>query len=121
MVHKKDKKDKTTQNGAVKEALKFIKDSLNDPKPSSKRSIARDFGIPESTLRHAILNSGPLNCPEPNKVLTDHEEEQLVGYCLNMQRIGFGLSKSGVNFCVLKIICKNGHPHSFNESGPDQS
>ncbi|CAG8823190.1 5733_t:CDS:2, partial [Cetraspora pellucida] len=103
------KKDKTTRNNAIEKALKAIKNSSNNPTAS------------KSTLRHVIRNNGPLKRPGPNKVLTDHEEEQLVGYCLNMQRLGFRLSRSGVNHCVMEIVGRDGHPHPFNENGPGQA
>ncbi|CAG8749608.1 8775_t:CDS:1 [Racocetra fulgida] len=115
------KKDKTTRNNAIEKALKAIKNSSNNPTAPSVRSIARKFDIPESTLRRVIRNNGPLKCPGPNKVLTDHEEKQLVGYCLNMQRLDFGLSKSGVNHCVMEIVGRDGHPHPFNENGSGQA
>ncbi|CAG8783178.1 12753_t:CDS:2 [Cetraspora pellucida] len=115
------KKDKTTRNNAIEKALKAIKNSSNNPTAPSVRSIAQEFDIPESTLRRVIRNNGPLKRPDPNKVLTDHEEEQLVGYCLNMQRLGFGLSRSGVNHCVMEIVGRDGRPHPFNENGPGQA
>ncbi|CAG8643324.1 10363_t:CDS:2 [Cetraspora pellucida] len=76
-------------------ALKAIKNSSNNPTAPSVRS--------------------------PNKVLTNHEEEQLVGYCLNMQRLGFRLSRSGVNHCVMEIVSRDGCPHPFNKNGPGQA
>ena len=114
-------KDKDVRNDAIEKALKAIKDSSNNHKPPSIRSVARGFDIPESTLRRVIKNDGPLKRPGPNKVLTDYEEEQLVGYCLNMQRLGFGLSRSGVNYCVMEMVNRDGHAHSFGENGPGQS
>jgi hypothetical protein len=109
------------KQNAIKSALKEIKDSQSNPKPPSHRSIAKKYGIPETTLRRAIENDGPLDRPGPAKVLTDYKEEQLVGYCLNMQRLGFGLTRSGVNQCVMDIIRQNNQPHPFRECGPGQS
>jgi len=90
-------------------------------KRPSVNSIANDFGLSEATLRRAIKNGGPPNRQGPPTVLTKHEEEQLVGYCINMQKLGFGLTKSGVNHCVMEIMQQNKRQHPFGETGPGQS
>ncbi|CAG8634148.1 22158_t:CDS:1, partial [Cetraspora pellucida] len=53
-----------------------IKNLPSDLAPST-RSIARDYGLPETTLRCAIKNDGPLTRLGRAKILTNHEEEQL--------------------------------------------
>ncbi|CAG8815646.1 910_t:CDS:1, partial [Racocetra fulgida] len=70
--------DYTTRHNAINNALKAIKTPKNDSKTPSTRSIARDYGLSEATLRRAIKNDGPLTRPGRAKILTDHEEEQLV-------------------------------------------
>ncbi|CAG8536939.1 12096_t:CDS:2, partial [Cetraspora pellucida] len=46
------------------------------------------------TLRRAVKNRLPKHTG-PKTVLSKHEEEQLVGYCKNMQKLEFGLTRSG--------------------------
>ncbi|CAG8801565.1 20005_t:CDS:2, partial [Cetraspora pellucida] len=97
-----------------------IKTPKNDSKTPSTRSIAQDYGLSKATLRRAIKNNGPLTRPGRAKILTDHEEEQLVSYCLAMQRLGFGLTKSGVNQYVMDIVRRNRRPYPFGENGLGQ-
>ncbi|CAG8812453.1 15979_t:CDS:1, partial [Cetraspora pellucida] len=87
----------------------------------SHRSLAKKYGIPETTFKCTIKNSGPLDHLGSAKVLTDHKEQQLVGYCLNMQRLGFGLARLGVNQYVMDIVHQSNRSHPFKESGPGQS
>lgn len=95
---------------------------LNNHPASYKRpsvnSVVKNFGIPETTLRHAVRNGGPPKRRGPSTILTEHEENQLVGYCINMQRLGFGLTKSGVNHCVMEIMRHNNRLHPFGDKGP---
>ncbi|CAG8622265.1 3393_t:CDS:1, partial [Paraglomus occultum] len=37
-----------------------------------------------------------------------------------MQKLGFGLTRSGVNHCVMEIMRLNKRPHPFGENGPGQ-
>ncbi|CAG8725199.1 5100_t:CDS:2, partial [Cetraspora pellucida] len=78
----------------ISSALNELNNSAN-PKCPSINSIAKDFGLSEATLRHAAKNSGPPKCHGPSTILTKHEKNQLIGYCINMQWLGFGLTKSG--------------------------
>ncbi|CAG8642427.1 13241_t:CDS:2 [Cetraspora pellucida] len=100
------------QKKAIERALKELENSPT----TSNRKIAKRFGISEAILRYVIKNKGPLNCPGPAKVLTNYEEQQLVSYCLNMQKLGFGLTRSGVNHCFMKIVNKSKRPHPFNKT-----
>ena len=109
-----------TRHNNINNALKAIKHSPDNSKTPSTRSIARDYGLSEATLRRAIKNDGPLARPGRTKILTNHEEEQLVGYCLNMQKLGFGLTRSGINQCVMDIVRQDGRSNLFNENGPGQ-
>lgn len=89
-------------------------------KPQSINSLAKDFGLSEATLQRAVKNGRPPQYPGAPSVLTSHEENQLVGYCINMQKLGFGLTKSGVNHCVLEILRLNKRVHPFGKNGPGQ-
>ncbi|CAG8677368.1 6087_t:CDS:1, partial [Racocetra persica] len=71
--------DHKARHDAITNALKAIKDSSNNSKTPSVKSIARDYGIAETTFRQAIENDDPLPPPGHTKVLTSHEEEQIVG------------------------------------------
>ncbi|CAG8546836.1 356_t:CDS:2, partial [Racocetra fulgida] len=44
----------------------------------SINKIAKDYGIPKTTLQYAIKNDSPPNRLGPPTVLTEHEESQLV-------------------------------------------
>ena len=89
-----------------------------DHKRPSINSVAKDFKLPEATLRRAFKNGSPPNHRGPSTILTEHEENQLVGYCINLQQLGFGLTKSGVNHCVIEILQRNKRPHPFGDKGP---
>src|SRR5262249_38103959 len=89
----------------------------SDSKRPSVNGIAKKFGVPEPTLRRAV-HSGHVHRPGRQTILTEYEEKQLAGYCINMQRLGFGLTKSGVNHTVMEILRVNGRVHPFRRDGP---
>ena len=103
---------------AIQEAIQYYQRSSFSENPVSIQSTARRFGLPESTLRRVLQNGIPTHSG-PITVLTAEEEEELVGYCLNMQQLGFGLTKSSVNYAVLQMVKGRGHP--FSEKGPAQA
>ena len=106
----------TLRKNTIHTALQILKNPTGTKRPSVN-SVAKRFGLAETTLRRAVKNGIPSRRQGPPKVLTDHEEKQLVGYCINMQKLGFGLTKSGVNHCVMEILQQNGRTHPFN-NGP---
>lgn len=101
-------------------ALKVIENCPPNSKCPSINNIAKRFRLSEATLRCTVKKSLP-NHSGPAKILTEHEKKQLTAYCLNMQKLGFGLTRSGVNHCVIKIIHlnKKAHPFDNNEPGKD--
>ena len=105
------------RENALKSALK----ALNDPNPPSIRAAASKFGLAEATLRRAFKKNSIPDKSGPATVLSSYEEEQLVGYCMNMQRLGFGLTWSGVNHCVMNIVNRDSCNHPFNKSGPGKA
>ena len=111
------KDSQTPRQAALQAALLAFESSPIANRPSVN-SMANKFGVPETTLRRAIANGGPLRRSGPPKILTDHEETELVGYCINLQKLGFGLTRSGVNHCVMEILRINNRPHPFGEKGP---
>ena len=100
-------------------ALEFFNYPTPDG-PKSMRGIASRFGVPPSTLQRAIKNGIPSRSG-PNTILTKEEEEELVGYCINMQRLGFGLTRSAINYTVLEMVRLGGCKHPFGHRGPGQA
>jgi hypothetical protein len=82
--------------------------------------VAGWFGISDGSLCLAIKKGPPSN-RGPKTVLTSEEEDELVGYCLNMQQLGFGLTKASVNYTVLEMLRLGGREHPFQEGGPGQA
>ncbi|CAG8800770.1 13601_t:CDS:1 [Cetraspora pellucida] len=95
--------------------------ALNNFENPNICETAHSFGVSETTLSHAIKNNGSLKCPSHTTVLSKHEETQLVGYCKNMQQLGFGLTKLGINYYVIEIVCSNNCNHLFAKKGPEQA
>ena len=54
----------------------------------------------------------------PPKVLSEEEERELVGYCLNLQKLGFGLTRKSVNYSVMQILELAGRDHPLAAGGP---
>ena len=96
-------------------ALDYLKENNE-----SGRNVSRKFGIAHTTFQRAILNGVP-NRPGSPTVLTVEEERQIVGYCLNLQKIGFGLTKNAVNYTVMQVVQLNDRNHPFAEGGPGQA
>jgi len=105
--------------------LKAALDVLTNPSINSERptlcAITQSFGVIETTLRRILKNNSVPNCTGPSIILSTHEEMQLVGYCKNMQKLGFGLIRSGVNYCIMEIIRSNNHDHLFTDKGSDKA
>lgn len=114
-------KDQTSRHHTIQAALQAFKNPPPNSKNPSIRAISTKFGVSEATLRRAIRNGGPAGLQGRGNVLTENEEKQLVGYCMNMQKLGFGLTRSGVTSCVLEIMRQNKRPHPFGEGGPGKS
>ncbi|CAG8502722.1 22494_t:CDS:1, partial [Cetraspora pellucida] len=89
-------------------------------KPSIQAATLR-LKVAEMTLRYANKNNHLPNCSGPSIVLSSHKEQELVGYCKNMQKLGFGLTRSGINHCVMTIMNNNNCNHLFNDNGPRKS
>ncbi|CAG8485974.1 16342_t:CDS:2 [Cetraspora pellucida] len=102
---------------AIESALK----ALFSPERPSIRAITSRFRILSTTLRHAVKNNGLPNYRGPATILSTHEEQQLVGYCKNMQKLGFGLTRLGVNYCIMNIVKSNNHNHPFKNNGPGKA
>ncbi|CAG8614242.1 9300_t:CDS:2 [Cetraspora pellucida] len=79
-----------------------------------------DQKIIETSLRHVKNNSLP-NHPSPQTVLSEHEEQQLVGYYKNIQKLGFGLTRTGLNYCVMSIVNADNRSYPFKNNHPDLS
>src|SRR4051812_9093999 len=87
---------------AITNALDFLRNQSSNTPPKACLSIpqvAKMYGVTESTLRCSIKNGVP-QYNGPPTILTEEEEHQLAGYCLNMQQLGFSLSKATINIKV---------------------
>ncbi|CAG8745036.1 2941_t:CDS:2, partial [Cetraspora pellucida] len=100
----------------IEAAFKELADLTN----SNVNLTALQFEILETMLRCAVKNGLP-KCTESKTILSKHKEEQLVGYCKNIQRLEFGLTKSGVNHYVIKIVRNNYCAHLFATKGPGRA
>ena len=108
----------TLRNNNIHAALEALENYPINTKRPSVNSVAKKFGLPETTLRRAVKNGVSSRHQGPSTILTNHEEKQLASYCINMQKLGFGLTRSGVNYCVMEIMQSNKRIHTFNENGP---
>ncbi|CAG8687709.1 7799_t:CDS:2, partial [Cetraspora pellucida] len=70
--------NQSVKQNVISSTLKELNGSQTNSKSSSYRSLAKKYGIPETTLRCAIKNGGLSGHLGPVKVLTDYEEQQLV-------------------------------------------
>jgi DDE superfamily endonuclease len=110
--------DNTLRQESILAALNFLETQKeNSEKQLSLRRVALEHGIAPQTLRDAVARGRVADRPGPPTVLTAEEERELVGYCLNMQKLGFGLTKAAVNTMVMKIIQEQHRQHSFKD-GP---
>src|ERR1700761_4844081 len=82
--------------------------------------IAEEFGIPRTTFREALARGSPANRSGPPTILTAEEESEIVGYSLNMQKLGFGLTKQAVNTLIMKFLQEKPREHPF-KGGPGKS
>jgi len=111
------KKVTVQRQAAISAALDFL--TTQNPKfnrPWSIRRVALEHGIAVQTLRDAIAKETVPNWSGPSTILTVNEENELVGYCLNMQKIGFGLTKAAVNTMVMQILNSQHRKHPFKNS-----
>ena len=114
------KSDTTQRQASIQAALDLIAAQKKTSEAKlSVRHIALEFGIPRQTLRDAIARGCPANRPGPPTILTATEESEIVSYCLNMQKLGFGLTKQAVNTLVMKILQEMPRKHPFKDAPGD--
>ena len=83
----------TSYQASICAALEFLEAQKTSSALSlSIHRVAFEFGIANQTLRDTINNGVP-NCHGPSTILTAYEEKEIAGYCLNMQQLGFELTK----------------------------
>ena len=95
---------------AITSALRYLdtaSSSDSGPRPSIRKT-AECFGLAESTLRYAIIHGSPKR-PGPATVLTKEEESEIVGHCLKIQQLSFGLTKEAVNGKVIAMVKNRQH------------
>jgi len=94
----------TSHQASIHAALEFLEAQKTSSALSlSVYRVALEFGIANQTLRDAIKNGVP-NCRGPFTILMAYEEKEIASYCLNMQQLGFGLTKEAVNMMVMQIL-----------------
>jgi hypothetical protein len=110
------KKVNVERQTAIYEALNLLNNqaTCSNP-PLSVRRVALEYGIPAQTLRDAVAKNTISKRSGPPTILTSEEENELVGYCLNMQKIGFGLTKNAVNTMVMQIVSSQHRKHPFKD------
>jgi DDE superfamily endonuclease len=112
------KKNTVSRQASIRAALTFLETQKTNSDPIlSVRRVALEHGIAEQTLRDAVNRGGVPKRPGPPTILTANEENELVGYCLNMQKMGFGLTKAAVNTMIMQILAANNRTHPF-KNGP---
>src|SRR5205823_7066057 len=113
------KSDTALRQVSIRAALDFLEvQKVSSEKQWSIRLVALEYGLAPQTLRDAVIKGAVPNRPGPPTVLTA-EEEELVGYCLNMQKLGFGFTKAAVNTMIVKIIKEQHRRHPFKDGPGD--
>ena len=111
------KSDTALRQVSIRAALDFLEvQKASSEKQWNIRRVALEYGLAPQTLRDAVIKGAVPNRPGPPTVLTAEEEEELVGYYLNMQKLGFGLTKAAVNTMIMKIIKEQHRRHPFKTS-----
>ncbi|CAG8528842.1 7980_t:CDS:2 [Cetraspora pellucida] len=75
--------------------------------PLSICRIALNYEVVKQTLHDAVAQDSISKCPGPLTILTVEKENELADYCLNMQNIGFGLTRAAFETLITtKLIVK---------------
>lgn len=75
----------------------------------SIRASATKYDIPHQTVRDYVTGRSTIGMhPGRKPVLTPEEEQALVEWCLEMNRIGYGRTKAELLSTVKKIFDKEG-------------
>lgn len=111
----------STRQASLRAALEFMEaQKASSEAPWSVRRVALEHGLAPQTLRDAVARGAAPNRPGPPTILSTAEEDEIVGYGLNMQKIGFGLTKAAINTMIMKIVKEKGRRHPFKD-GPGDS
>ncbi|CAG8777363.1 15405_t:CDS:2, partial [Cetraspora pellucida] len=99
---------------------------MSKPKLITKPTITKSNSQLNQTvcikaIDHAVKNNGSPDRHGPATILSAYKEQQLVGYCKNMQKLGFGLTRSGVNYCIMNIVKSNNCNQLFKNNGPGKA
>lgn len=74
-------------------------------KGASIRKIAKEYGIPKSTLHSKATGRVEILCKKgPKPILSDEEENRLKQWILNKARLGFPMHPDEVKKAVQKIL-----------------
>ena len=92
----------------------------------SVRTAAKTYGVPRSTLQYRLYGRGRV-LPDgrvergPKTVLTWHEENAILEYCLGMCKMGYGMTKGGILDLVQTFLQVDGRENPFTNGRPGES
>ena len=82
----------------------------------SFREAETKYGIPKSTLND--YTTGKVEIGRPPPVLKKDEEQYLVQWAIEMNKIGYGQTRRQISEMVKKIMDKGGRPNPFKDNRP---
>ncbi|CAC5405423.1 unnamed protein product [Mytilus coruscus] len=102
-------------------ALEDIKNAVQmvENKSMSIRSASRQYNVPKTTIIDKLNGRSSLQARSgPNPVLYDSEEEMLVHWVIDMEKIGYGQTKQQLLYTVKKILDHDGRKTPFKDTLP---
>ncbi|KAJ8049117.1 hypothetical protein HOLleu_01713 [Holothuria leucospilota] len=85
----------------------------------SARQALKEFKIPKTTLLDKLKGRTPvLTTQGPSPVLTHGEEERLVQWIFEMNRVGYGQTRRELTLTVTKILDDDGRISPFKDNMP---
>lgn len=106
------RESKTYNEIKIQEALNEIKRGM------CKKTVAKKFGIPRSTLQFRLSDKFKKIRHGPNTYLTAEEEEIIVSWILDSCRKGFPRRKDDIVASVKKFLDENPRNTPFHDNTP---
>ena len=106
------------KGGSKEDVIHNALDDLCSGKCSFHKAELK-YGIPKSTLNDYTtvrVEIGKRQGPQP--VLHKDEEQYLVNWTIEMNKIGYGQTRRQIYEMVKKILDKDGRPNPFNDNRP---
>ena len=107
-----------TSGGSREDAILSAVEDIHSGKCSFRKAELK-YGIPRSTLNDYTTGKvevGKRQGPPP--VLRKDEEQCLVNWAIEMNKIGYGQTRRQVCEMVKKILDKDGRPNPFKDNRP---